>query len=70
MTKVDFIEAIQKLSRLGDVSAQSAAMDAVRKPDDAKEMIRARILVAQADACESLSRKIIELVHGPWPWPK
>ncbi len=65
--KAKLIKRIQELASLYDASAQTEAIDAIRKHKDEKRMESARRYVSLADDRQSMAKDVIEAIHAYWP---
>ena len=66
MGKMELIKAVQQACKQWDCVASSAAIEAVRKPDDNASQVRARDYVTRSDACNKIGDEIIDLIHANW----
>lgn len=65
--KVKLILRVLEIARHYDPSAQSTAIDAVRKHGDEMKMETARQYVSLSDDRQLMAKAVIDAIHAYWP---
>jgi len=67
MDRTEMIKKIQDMSTFWDASVNSAAIDAIRNPEDKEKMDHAQSVLLRAEERDGVCREIIAIVAYYWP---